>query len=74
MGNLLFITFGIVSSQLSGFEKLIEYPEDIIAKEDFRFYCGSKMLYFPKGSSKIQWSSNTTQIVDGKTDTIVFID
>lgn len=72
MGNLLFISFGI-SSQLSSFEKLIEYPEDIIAKEDFRIFCGSKMLFFPKGSSIIQWSSTTTQTVEGNTDTIVFI-
>ena len=73
MGNLLFISFGIDNKTLSSFEKLIEFPNNIIAKEDFRIYCGVKMLYFPRGGNIIKWSSSTTQIVDGTVNATVFI-
>ena len=72
MGNLLFCSFWISKQVLNGFEKLVELPDNIKFKYNFRRPC-SVMIYLESNTNIIKYGSSSQVTANGAFSEVVII-
>ena len=72
MGNLLFCSFWIGKQVLNGFEKLVELPDDIKFKYNFRRHC-DVMIYLESNTNIIRYASSSQVTAIGAFSKVVII-
>lgn len=72
MSNLLFCSFWISNQVLNGFEKLVELPDNIKFKYNFRRPCNA-MIYLESNTNIIKYASSGKVTVSGAFSEVVII-